>query len=488
MLIPLLLSALMIAPLVGDEPLFHVEEMVYHPTVDSVVLTLVPARQLHVVVAWGAAEPLEFQTDVLLAHPGRPLNVPLTSVEPGGQILYQVYVREAPEPRPLHRVTTLPQRGTPFSFAVAADTHTYAIWAKGTCGGSPPPLDLLLQTLENIGDDPSLSFMLLGTDIAMTKCGSCSACTVDGAPVSGGSVKNFADALLRWRRVLQPDLLGSLGADLPLLLALGDHEGEQGWLTNETPRWSEAARRRHVPLAAKSYNGGPKGGYFAVEAGDLLLVVLDIHRHTTTKPVSADEWTLGATQLTWLRRTLARSDAPFKIVTAEHLLGGLFDPNVATQKGRGGITATDDGTSRGTFLGEQAQLHELFMAYGVQVFLSFQDHVSAWGEKLGPDGVGQGVTYLIGGRASGVAPPAAAKQWYIDGMDYDGDGVPEYDTDVTGTKKVGYFRVTVEPDVRLLFEYVRTTTSTLGGGGNGDVLFSFAVDLDGHPTQVSPVD
>jgi hypothetical protein len=125
------------------------------------------------------------------------------------------------------------------------------------------------------------------------------------------------------------------------------------------------------------------------------------------------------------------------------------------------------------------------MAHGVQLFLSFQDHVSAWGEKLGPDGVGQGVTYLIGGRASGVAPPAAALDWYIDAMDYDGDGVPEFDTDVTGTIRVGYFRVTVEPGTRLLFEYVKTVT-TLGSGGNGEVLFAFAVDPDGHPTLVSP--
>ncbi|MFT7462228.1 MAG: hypothetical protein ACI9EF_000566 [Pseudohongiellaceae bacterium] len=496
MLISLLLSALLLAPLTtvvtpapagDDDVFFHVEELVYHPTRDGVVLTLVPAQELHVAVAWGPKEPLEFQSGVRLAQPGRPLNIPLTSVDPGGEILYRVYVREASEPHPLHRVQTLPQRGTKFSFAVAADTHAWAVWSKGTCGGSPPPLQQLEQTLENIAADESLRFLLLGTDIAMTKCGSCSSCDVDGLTVSSGTVSSYADALLRWRRVLQPDLLGMVGADLPLLVALGDHEGEQGWLNGEIPRWSEEARRQHIPLASASYKGGPAGGYYAVESGDLLLVVLDIHRHTTSKPLSVDDWTLGKGQLAWLARTLARSNAQFKIVTAEHLLGGLFDPSVTTQKGRGGITATDDGTSTGTFVGEQAQLHELFMAHGVQVFMSFQDHVAAWGEKLGSDGQGQGVTYLIGGRASGVAPPAAALAWYIDAMDYDGDGVPEFDTEVTGTKQVGYFRVTVEPGQRLLFEYVLTST-TFGGGGNGDVLFSFAVDQDGHPTQVFPLD
>jgi hypothetical protein len=84
-----------------------------------------------------------------------------------------------------------------------------------------------------------------------------------------------------------------------------------------------------------------------------------------------------------------------------------------------------------------------------------------------------------------VSPPAAGLAWYQEAMDYDGDGTPEFDTNVTGSRKVGYFRVTVEPDTRLLFEYVQTVT-TLGGGANGTVLYSFAVDLDGHPTLVTP--
>jgi hypothetical protein len=492
MLSQLLLAAWLCASVfVGDpakgalEPLFHVEELVHHPTSQGAVLALVPARQLHVVVAWGPSQPLEYQTPVLLAHEGHLLRVPLTCPEPGGEIFYRVYVREDPELRALHSVETLPAPGTPFSFGVAADTHTWAVWSKGTCGGSPPQLQQLQQTLENIAADDALRFLLLGTDIAMTKCGSCASCQVDGVPVSSGTIDTFLDAQLRWRRVLQTDLLGSVGSDLPLLMALGDHDGEQGWLTNSIPLWSEEARRNHVPVASGVYSGGPAGGYYAVEAGDLLLVVLDIQRHTLSKPVSPDEWTLGPTQRLWLERTLAESSADFKIVTAEHLLGGLFDPSVTTQKGRGGITATDDGTPTGTFLGEQAELHELFMAHGVQLFLSFQDHVSAWGEKLGPDGTGQGVTYLIGGRASGVAPPATSLDWYIDAMDYDGDGVPEYATDVTGTTRVGYFRVTVEPGVRLLLEYVLTVT-TLGSGSNGDVLFSFAIDRDGQPTSVTP--
>ena len=468
-----------------SEPLFHVEEVVHDPTQDGALLALVPARELHVVVAWGPRQPFAHQTPVLLAEPGRLLVVPLTNHEPGADIVYRVFVREEFEPRPVHRVHTLPPAGTPFSFAVAADTHAWAVWSKGTCGNSPPPLDLLLQSLANIAADDALRFLLLGTDIAMNKCGSCAACEVDGLAVSGGTIETFFDAQLRWRRVLQADLLGSLGADLPLLMVLGDHEAEQGWPDDEVPAWSEQARHNHVPLASDVYDGGPSGGYYAVEAGDLLLVVLDVNRHTTSVPATVDDWSLGPRQLAWLERTLARSTAPFKMVTVEHLLGGLIDPEVNSQKGRGGITATDDGTASGTFVGEQAALHELFLAHGVQVFLSFQDHVSAWGEKLGPDGQGQGVTYVIGGRASGVAPPATGNEWYSTAMDYDGDGVPEYETDVTGTKKVGYFRVSVEPGSRLLFEYVQTVT-TLGSGENGDVLFAFAVDLDGHPTLVSP--
>ena len=481
----LLLAASGFTPCVGQQPLFHVEELVHHPTQDGAVLALVPAQPLHLVVAWGSDERLGFQTPLIVAQPDRLLEIPLSTPNPGREIVYRVFVRASNGPRPLHRVPTLPPRGTPFSFGVAADTHAYAVWSKGVCGNSSPPLLQLKKTLQNIRNDDALRFLVLGTDIAMTKCGSCVACQVDGEAVSSKTISSFNDALLRWRRVLQTDLLGAVGADLPLLTVLGDHEAEQGWAPQDERVWSERARRLHVPLANETYSGGPAGRYYAVEAGDLLLVVLDVHRQTNVQPSTPDAWTLGRAQRAWLEQTLAGSSATFKLVTAEHLVGGLFDPSVAVQKGRGGITATDDGTPTGTFVGEQAELHELFVAHGVQVFLSYQDHVSAWGEKPGPDGQGDGVTYVMGGRASGVSPPAAGLAWYQEAMDYDGDGTPEFDTNVTGSRKVGYFRVTVEPDTRLLFEYVQTVT-TLGGGANGTVLYSFAVDLDGHPSQVTP--
>ena len=72
--------------------------------------------------------------------------------------------------------------------------------------------------------------------------------------------------------------------------------------------------------------------------------------------------------------------------------------------------------------------------------------VAAWGEKLAADGTGDGVTYVIGGRASGVAPPAVGDAWYAEAMDYDGD-------DSQGTFAVG-------PECRKDFEHAERQDPT----------------------------
>ena len=196
-----------------------------------------------------------------------------------------------------------------------------------------------------------------------------------------------------------------------------------------------------------------------LRSGDLLLVVLDPIRYTPLAPREADSWTLGETQLSWLDRTLAGSDATFKLVFAEHLLGGNTDPQFECWKGRGALKATTTGEINGPFLGEQFVVHEMLKQHGAQVFFSFQDHVVVWGEKVDEEFRGEGVTYITGGRSSGVGAGWADLPWYQTSMDYDGDGVPEYMTDVTGTRKVGHFKVTVHGKQRLEFEYLQATTT-----------------------------
>ena len=466
------LALLLLAAAVPAQ-LFHNEELLHHPTADGVTITLLPAQPVVLSVAYGETEALGQRTQPRRHEAGRRATVRLEGLAPDTEYFYRVDVR-GQLPRPVHSFRTLRNPGSTFSFAVAGDSHAWAVWSKGECGNSPPNLDLLERTLFNLRLDDSLDFVVLGSDFGMTKCGSCSPCSVSGLPVSGQTIDSALDAELRYRQVFSNDLWGRVAADLPMLTVMGDHEAEQGWVAPTLFHWSRAGREKHLPHPGEVYDGGQDSHHYALESGDLLLVVLDIHRNTFERPTSPEHYTLGPAQMAWFERTLRSSDARFKVVLAEHLLGGMHQGAAETiWKGRGGIRATHNGQPNGVFLGEQALIHALMKEHGAQVFLSFQDHVVAHGEKLDADFVPEGVHYVIGGRSSGVSPPAANLDWYRETMDYDGDGVPEYETDVTGTRKVGYFRITVHGRERLQFEYVETGLGFLSN--NGETLLEFDI-------------
>ena len=68
-------------------------------------------------------------------------------------------------------------------------------------------------------------------------------------------------------------------------------------------------------------------------------------------PMQPDDWTLGAEQLRWFERVLTENDRTWTIVFAEHLVGGVVSPELATETmthydayGRGGLRATRDGS------------------------------------------------------------------------------------------------------------------------------------------------
>jgi hypothetical protein len=124
---------------------------------------------------------------------------------------------------------------------------------------------------------------------------------------------------------------------VPLFMALGNHDGESGWLgdatANNLAAWSLRAPKTFYPNPKPDgfYSGtaeeapgiGFRRNYYAFEWGDALIVVLDPYTYTAPKP-GADGWgwTLGATQYQWFAKTLATSRARFKFVFSHHLLGG----------------------------------------------------------------------------------------------------------------------------------------------------------------------
>lgn len=197
-------------------------------------------------------------------------------------------------------------------------------------------------------------------------------------------------------REVRAGFFSIVGHSVPAFLVNGNHEAELGWLLNGTNNpgvWSAQARQYFfpVPVPGGFYSGatnrdpytlGPRDGYYAFEWGDALFVGLDPFWYTTPKPqLNGWNWTLGAEQYFWLKRTLERSTARFKFVFAHHLIGGL-----GGVEARGGASFSSwfewgGYNTNGTYgfttqrPGWPAPIQDLLLANGVQVFFHGHDHL-----------------------------------------------------------------------------------------------------------------
>lgn len=470
----------------GPSP-FHLEELLTFPRETGVTLSVYPSQPLQCYVTYGFLTGPNLTTPTLTSAGDEKLVFTLDGLPPNREFTYTLWWKRIAQtefiPRPPGTFRTLKSPGKKVTFGVIADTHAYAQWTQAQTLGGSIGFDNVTTTVRNMALDDSLDFIVLGGDFAMTSCAvGCKGHLVDGEFAGEGTVVNQTEADLRYRKTFSPDVLGLMARSKPMFWVLGNHDGEVGFGDvngscnhyDTTALLSRNARQRYLPRVEHFLpNSSPQGNYYSFRSGDVQVVVLDILRYNSDYPMSPDEWTLGTRQLLWLDRTLEQSTAPFKFVFAEHLLGGLTGPNDCYWYGRGQLKSTISGEITSSFLGEQALVHEILKAHDAQVFFTFHDHVVVYGEKPGPNGEGEGVTYVVGGQGGALSPGWAQQDWYRETMDYDEDGVPEYATDVTGTTKRGYFRVTVEPGGQATFEYVRTHTSN--AALNGTTVLSFPV-------------
>ena len=286
---------------------------------------------------------------------------------------------------------------------------------------------------------------------------------------------------------------------MPIFLALGNHEQEEGWHLTDTgniatspPVMSTNARNQFYlnpdPLLDPFYTGNADTimsaisgdqtieDYYAWQWGDALFVVIDPYWYTTTKPYIGNigggetsqwvpagdrwDWTLGATQYSWLEQTLKSSAAKYKFIFAHQVSGGMDD------YGRGGAYAVpyvewggynDDGTTYAFNTrrsGWDAPVHDLLVDNGVTAFFHGHDHEFAYEKR-------DGVVYQL--------VPMAADATY-------GYGFQDYHTTNPYTLSVlpnsGHLRVTVSPS-QVTVDYVRAFLS--GDGANGQIAYSYTI-------------
>lgn len=257
---------------------------------------------------------------------GSPAEISLSGLEPDRQYFYRVAYRSPGSSsetlRPEYKFRTAPPAGKSFTFVVQADPHLDEQSDTG----------IYKLCLKNqLADNPD--FMIDLGDILMSD-----------------KLRNAAKQVPRdtvtYRAKLMRSYYESIGHSVPLFIAIGNHEGECGWLNTANGTnvavWGTLDRKKYFlnPEPDAFYSGdttnhkfvGRRENYYSWEWGDALFIVLDPYWYTSPKPDSLNgwRWTLGKTQYDWLKTTLEQSDKKFKFVFAHQLVGG--DP-----EGRGGV-------------------------------------------------------------------------------------------------------------------------------------------------------
>ena len=299
------------------------------PTDRSVTLNVLPEQTVEAYLEYGpqAGIPVS-QTITTSLQSGAPDQWTLAGLAADTRYFYRMRFRRAGEALfatdAEHSFTTQRRAGSTFTFDVTADPHNREPNFNG---------GVYAQTLQNVLDDQPDFLVDLG-DTFMTE------------KLRASTYISVVQTMLDMR-----PYLSLAGAETPLYLVNGNHEGELGWLLDgdgdNLAVWSTQARQLYYPNPTPGgfYSGsateeawiGRRDGYYAWEWGDALFVVLDPFWYTLEKSRPGEEnwgWTLGKEQYDWLAQTLSESQATFKFVFAHQLVGGTND---TLGVGRGGI-------------------------------------------------------------------------------------------------------------------------------------------------------
>ena len=484
--------------LMGATVTFPGPELLGRPEATSITINVVASAAINAYFKYGTAKGAENLTSpTFSAAANQPLVAVLSNLTPDTQYYYYTVYQQSGgttwTTRPEYSFHTARAPGSKFTFTVTSDSHINIVFGNGP---------LFTQTLKNIaGESPDFD-LDLGDTFAM-----------DSVTTQAQANSNYLNIRTNYFSLISPSV--------PIFLALGNHEQEEGWhmsdpgLSVEPPIMSANARNEYFlnpdPLVSTFYTGNADQGnsgiksyaggsstdqtiedYYAWTWGDGLFLVIDPYWYTPQKPYvgnmgggepgyptasdpasDADrwQWTLGLTQYQWLQNTLAGSTAKYKFVFAHQVAGGMDD------YGRGGAYAvpyvewggTDPNATTYSFgtkrSGWPYPVHQLLVKYNVTAFFHGHDHEYAHEQR-------DGVVYQL--------VPMAADATY-------GYGFADYTVDGTYTLKVlpnsGHLQVTVDPNNGVTVAYVRAYTS--GAGTNGTIADSYVIPAPVGGTTLS---
>jgi predicted phosphodiesterase len=348
------------------------------PGADSVTASVLAWQDMEVFISSGeGAEALTRRSEAIKLTAGTPVNIVLDGLKPDTRHFYQLSHRPAGGDftkggtRDFH---TRRAAGSKFTFTTQADSHLDV----------SSDMKVYQQTLANMLADKPDFMVDLGDTTMVDKF---------------GTFHTRAES----QYLAQRYYIGGIAHSVPVLLTLGNHDGEQGFrLTgepNSMPLLSVAMRKKFFPNPEPGgiYTGNatPQDGagllqdHYAWEWGSALFVVLDPFWFTRDRK-GDDNWgmTLGEAQYHWLTKTLETSKAPFKFIFIHHLVGGLG------RDVRGGVTPAPymewggknaDGTDGFAQHrpGWEMPIHPLLVKHGVSIVFHGHDHLFAKEELNG---------------------------------------------------------------------------------------------------------
>ena len=306
-----------------------------------------------------------------------------------------------------------------------------------------------------------------------------------GLPTVGLADKDYDDiARVLWLRMRK--MYSAITPHVPVLIAQGNHDGEEQWNQVRTRAREWRNRLFAMPNNLTYPEGGhPDGLYYALSLGSdasyqggARFIIL----HTTAftgdgYPRTPEGWTLGDVQRQWFERTVKRGEKHWVFACAHHALGGWpagsNEQDKSMAYGRGPLFTREDYLPYANpDVVEQVKLTDLGRENGLRAFLYGHDHIY-FHKKIGQSAANGEMLAVCCGSTKYMGEAGWWKEPY-----WSKHYGPYYGSNPSFWGPPGITRMTIRKDETVI-EYLHTAFTWYSnhppGAGIGTVLSSRAL-------------